>query len=289
MPFVNVDGCDLYFSDWGDPGGRPVVLVHAFGLSGHMWSQQLPDLTDAGLRCVVYDRRGHGRSDCPGSGYDLDTLAGDLAGVIDHLGLEDAVVVGHSMGASEVVRYLTRYGRGRVAGVVLSAPTLPVLLRSDDNPDGIDPAVFAAGQRIMRADIGAWMAPTSNEAYFGPSWPMAEELGVWTRQQIAATSLPVLLACQRSFVEADLRAEVEAIEVPALVVHGDAYTSCPLELTGHRTAELIDGSPLVLIEGAGHGLYASAASRYNETLLEFVARCPSSVERSAESGRVFDE
>lgn len=181
------DDCDLYFSDWGDPSGLPVVLVHAWGLSGQMWSQQLPAMIDAGLRCVVYDRRGHGRSDQPGSGYDLSTLADDLAGVIARLGLHDAVVVGHSMGASELVRYLTRHGTARVAGIVLSAPTLPAIMRTEDNPGGVDRAIFEEARRAMRADIGAWMARTSNKEYFGPGWPMAEDLGVWTRQQIAST------------------------------------------------------------------------------------------------------
>lgn len=281
MPVVNVNGCDLYFSDWGDPDGRPVVLLHAFGLSGHMWSQQVPDLTEAGLRCVTYDRRGHGRSDQPATGYDLDTLADDLAGLIDHLGLEDVVVVGHSMGASETVRYLTRHGAGRVAGIVLSAPCLPALLRTPANLGGADPAVFAEARRTMRADLGAWLARTTDEEYFGPAWPMAPDLGVWTRQQLAGTPLPVLLACHHSFTEADLRAELGALDVPVLVVHGDADTSCPLEATGRLTAALVAHSQLAVIDGAGHGLYASAARRYNETLLAFVAGCPTAHGASA--------
>lgn len=273
MPFVNVNGCDLHFSDWGQPGGQPVVLAHAWGLSGVMWNQQLPDLIESGLRCVVFDRRGHGRSDRPGTGYDLDTLADDLAGVIDHLRLEKPIVVGHSLGASEVVRFLTRHGTDRVSGIVLSAPTLPALLKSADNPDGVDAAVFEEARRAMRADIGAWMARTTDEQYFGPSWPMEVDLGIWTRQQIAATPLPVLLACQLSFVEADFRSEMRALDVPTLVIQGDADTSCPLEMTGRPTAALIPRSRLVIIEGAGHGLYASAAGRYNEAILEFVNSC----------------
>lgn len=271
MPFVNVEHCDLHFSDWGEPGGRPVVFVHAWGLSSQMWSQQLPDLIDAGLRCVAYDRRGHGRSDCLGTGYDLDTLADDLAGVVEHLELNDAVLVGHSMGASEVVRYLTRHGAGRVSGVVLSAPTLPAVLRTADNPAGVDPLVFERARYAMRADIGAWMALTPNGVYFEPAWPIADDLGAWTRQQIAGTPLPVLLACQRSFLDVDFRPELKALDVPALVIQGDADTSCPLELTGRPTADLIDDAQLVVIEGAGHGLYTSAASRYNDALIEFVA------------------
>lgn len=273
MPYLNVHGCDLYYAEWGEPDGKPVVLVHAFGLSGHMWSQQLPDLVEAGLRCITFDRRGHGRSDVARSGYDLDTLADDLGAVVERLGVQDAVLVGHSMGANEVVRYLTRHGTGRVAGIVLSAPSLPVLLQSPANPDGIPPAVVEEVRAVMRTDVGAWMARTSNEQYFGPSWPMADGLGTWTRQQIAATPLPVLLACQRSFVESDLRPELTTIRVPALVLHGDADTTCPLDRTGQPTAALLPEGRLVVIKGAGHGLYASAVRPYNAALLELVARC----------------
>ncbi len=275
MPYLKVNDCDLYYSEWGDPDGRPVVLVHAFGLSGHMWSQQLPDLADAGLRCIAYDRRGHGRSEWARSGYDLDSLAYDLAGVMERLGADDAIVVGHSMGAAEVVRYLTRRGASRVGGIVLSAPTLPALLQSAENPDGIPPAAAEEVRSAMCADIGAWMARTSDEQYFGPAWPMADDLGIWTRQQLASTPLPVLLACQRSFLEADFRLELTTIDTPALVLQGDADTSCPLERTGRPTADLLPDSRLVVIEGAGHGLYASAARPYNDALLDFISGCRS--------------
>jgi non-heme chloroperoxidase len=275
MPFLTTpDGCDLFYSDWGDPNGRPVVFAHAWGLSSGMWNQQIPDLAEAGLRCVVYDRRGHGRSDQPGRGYELDTLADDLGVLLDRLEIADAVIVGHSMGASEVVRYVSRHGAGRVAGIVLSAPTLPALRRADGNPGGVDGAVFEEARHAMRADIGAWLDRTTNEAYFGPAMPMSKDLGAWTRGQIVETPLAVLLACQRSFVEADFRAELRRLTRPALVIQGDADISCPLELTGRPTADLVPDSRLAVIEGAGHGLYASAAARYNGELLDFSSACP---------------
>lgn len=278
MPFLTVsDGCDLFFSDWGDPHGRPVVFAHAWALSGDMWHQQIPDLVEAGLRCVVYDRRGHGRSDRPGHGYDLDTLAADLATLVDHLDLTDVVLVGHSMGASEVVRYVTNSGPDRVAGIVLCAPTLPALLRTEANPDGIDRAVFEEAWRAMRDDIGAWMDRFTNgdfNVYFGTTKQMSDDLGAWTRRQIIETPLVVALACQRSIVEADFRPELRSLDLPTLIIHGDADTSAPLERTGRPTAALIPASRLVVIEGAGHGLYASAAARCNRELLDFIAACP---------------
>jgi non-heme chloroperoxidase len=279
MPFLTTsDGCDLFFSDWGDPHGRPVVFAHAWGLSGDMWHQQIPELVEAGLRCVVYDRRGHGRSDRPGRGYDIDTLAGDLGVLLDHLQLTDAVLIGHSMGASEVVRYITNEGTSHVAGIVLSAPTLPALRRTELNPGGIDEVVFEEAWRAMREDIGAWIARFTNdqfnEEYFGATRPMSDELGAWTRRQIVGTPLIVLVACQRSVVAADFRPEVRRLDLPTLVIQGDADTSTPLELTGRPTAALVPASRLVVIEGAGHGLYASAAARYNNELLHFISACP---------------
>jgi non-heme chloroperoxidase len=277
MPFfTSSDGTNLFFSDWGDPHGRPVVFAHAWALSGDMWNQQIPDLVEGGLRCVVYDRRGHGRSDRPGHGYDFDTLAADLAALVDHLDLTDAILVGHSMGAGEVVRYVTNNGTDCVAGVVLSAPTLPALVRTDDNPGGVDKEVFEEGWRVMRVDIGRWMTNFTNgdfNVYFGTARPMSEDVGAWTRRQIVDTPLAVALACQRSMVEADFRAELRQLDLPTLIIHGDVDTSAPLELTARPTAALVPGSRLVLIEGAGHGLYASATALYNTELLQFISTC----------------
>jgi pimeloyl-ACP methyl ester carboxylesterase len=164
-----------------------------------------------------------------------------------------------------------------VAGIVLSAPTLPALLRTEDNPTGIDRAVFEESWRAMRDDIGAWMARFTKDdfnQYFGVARPMSDDLGAWTRRQIVETPLIASLACQRSFVEADFRPELRRLDLPALVIQGDADTSAPLELTGRPTAALVPASRLVVIDGAGHGLYASAASRYNTELLDFMSACP---------------
>jgi hypothetical protein len=149
------------------------------------------------------------------------------------------------MGAGEVVRYVTNNGTDRVAGIVLSAPTLPALLRTDDNPGGVDKGVFEEGWRVMRVDIGRWMANfTSGDfnVYFGTARPMSEDLGAWTRRQIVDTPLTVALACQRSMVEGDFRAELRRLDLPTLIIHGDVDTSAPLELTARPTAALVPGS-----------------------------------------------
>ena len=135
MPFAAAaDGTRLHFTDWGEPGARPVLLVHGFGSSQTMWNNQVPDLVDAGLRCVTFDRRGHGRSDVPGRGYDLDTLAADIGVVARHLDLRDAVLAGHSLGGAEAVRYLAAHPDGRIAALVLSAPSAPALRQGPGNP-----------------------------------------------------------------------------------------------------------------------------------------------------------
>jgi non-heme chloroperoxidase len=274
MPFVQTtDGTQLFTSDWGQPTAPPVVFAHGWGLNGGMWSAQLPALLEAGLRCVTYDRRGSGRSDRPGHGYDLDTLADDLATVVSSLELSDALLVGHSMGAAEVVRYLSRHGTGRVAGVVLSAPTTPVLLRGADNPNGVDESQFEAARTAMLADIGTFLAATSASDYFGDKYEVSPALAAWTSRQIIDTPLPVLLETQRTSSRADVRQDLAGLGLPVLVIQGSADRSSPLELTGRPTAALLPGCRLVVVDGAGHGLYTSAAARYNAELIDFARSC----------------
>src|ERR1700678_1038291 len=156
MPFAAAaDGTRLHFTDWGEPDARPVLLVHGFGASQNMWNNQVPDLVDAGLRCITFDRRGHGRSDVPGRGYDLDTLAADIAAVAGHLDLREAVLVGHSLGAAEAVRYVAAHADGRIAGLVLSAPSAPALRQGPGNPGGIAPEVFRRARQWRGGDARA--------------------------------------------------------------------------------------------------------------------------------------
>lgn len=276
MPFFDTtDGTRLFYAETGPAGGRTVVFLHAWALSSAMWFYQLPPFLDAGMRCVLFDRRGHGRSDLPGQGYDLDRLADDVADLLAHLDLRDVVLVGHSMGTAELVRYLTRHGDERVSGIVLSAPTTPFPLRTDDNPDGpVDAAAAEAGRGLMRTDMGEFIDATSNADYFGPGHHVSAALADWTRRQFVDTPVHVLTWTNEAFVSADQRAEVAKISVPALVIHGDADRSAPLEQTGRRTHELLPDSRLVVLEGAGHGLYHSASERYTGELLAFVGALP---------------
>lgn len=266
---MSSDGTELFVSDWGAAKSTPVLFAHAWGLSGDMWSAQVPDLIDAGLRCVTFDRRGHGRSGRHRDEYCLDVLADDVAAVVNGLNLEQVILVGHSMGAQEVLRYLSRHGTGHTAGVVLSAPATPMLVRSPDNLEGVEESVLEAQRGALRLDTGAYIDIMSTHDYFG-SIEVSPHIDAWTRRQIIDTPLFVLIETHRTYTRADLRDDLAQLELPTLVIQGEADKSAPVSLTGQPTAALVRGSRLVLIEGAGHGVYASRAKRYNEELIRFV-------------------
>lgn len=276
MPYFDTtDGTRLFYAQAGPDDGPTIVFVHAWALNSGMWQYQIPALLDAGMRCVVFDRRGHGRSDLPGQGYHLDRLADDLADLLAHLELRDVVLVAHSMGAAETVRYLTRHGARRVRGIVLSGPTTPFPLCTKDNPEGpVPPDAAEASRSMMRRDIGAFIGTTSRTEYFGPGYDVSATLDDWTRRQFADTPVQVLISTQQAFVTADQRTELGAVTVPALVIHGGADLSAPVEQTGGRTHALLPESRLVVVDGAGHGIYMSAADRYNKELLAFVDALP---------------
>jgi non-heme chloroperoxidase len=270
MPFADAaDGTRLHFTDWGRPAARPVLLVHGFGSGQNMWNNQVPGLVEAGLRCITFDRRGHGRSDVPGRGYDLDTLAGDIAAVARHLDLRDAVLAGHSLGAAEAVRYLAAHADGRFAGLVLSAPSAPALRQGPANPSGIAPEVFRRARQAMRDDAGAAIAASTTEDFLGPGHTVSALLDSASRGQMVDLPLQVLLATFDTNAAADLRADLAGIDVPALVIQGDADKNNPLELTGRRAAGLIPNARLVILAGAGHGLYRSEARRFTTEIISF--------------------
>jgi len=270
MPFIEAGDCTgLFVTDWGS--GPPVVFIHAWGLRSDEFDYQIPALTAAGLRCVLYDRRGHGRSDRPATGYDIDTLADDLAAVIGHFDLHEATLVAHSLGSKEAVRYLSRHGDVRIARLVLIAPTTPLLRRTTDNPDGLDPALIDANYAAVAANVPQWCADFEVAGpYFGTSPGASPGLVDWTMRMIVDTPLPVLLETFKVNADADMRTELQNIQVPALIVHGDQDASAPIGLTGRKTAELIPGASLTVYPGAGHGLYASDHNALNADLLAFI-------------------
>lgn len=264
MPYLDAtDGTRLFYKDVG--AGPPVVALHSWSLSSAMWEYQLPLLVGAGRRVIALDRRGHGRSDVPGTGYDLDTLADDVHRLVEALDLRDVTFLAHSMGTCEVVRYLTRHGSGRTSRAVLVGAMTPHFA-GFVGQEGVE-AVVAD----LHADRPAWFG-SGVDAYFarpasGVSQALADD-GVVT---ILATPLEVQTACLRSFAGTDLTAELVTIDVPVLLVHGDVDASAPLEITGRPTAELVPGARLEVYEGAPHGLYVTHRERLAADLAGFLA------------------
>jgi non-heme chloroperoxidase len=261
------DSTRLAVDVWGS--GRAVVLLHAWGLDSHMWNAQLSALLGAGRQVVTIDHRGHGRSDRPPGGYDLDTMATDVAGVLEALDLEDVVLVGHSMGGTVAAHVVGGLGTSRVSRLVLSAPITPCLTLGPDNELGLPAEAFAANRSAMAADIGAWI-DANTAGYWGAGEERWPQHTAWTARTLYETPLPVLLATNEAITSADLRGEIAAIDVPTLVIHGDSDRSAPLGLTGEPTAALLRDGRLAVIEGAGHGLYTSYAAQWNERVVTFL-------------------
>jgi non-heme chloroperoxidase len=259
------DGTALFYRDWGT--GTPVMFVHSAGLNSEMWAYQMVPFTAQGLRCIAFDRRGHGRSSDPGRGYDFDTLADDLAAVIEALDLRNLTLVGHSMGCAEIARYLTRHGSGRVKRVALIAPTTPFLMKTADNPNGVDRSLFLQVRTQWLRDFPKWMADNTDPFFVPETSPQIKQ---WGTQMMYATSMQAHIECNIAVTETDFREELKRIKVPVLVLHGTKDVSAPLPLTGQPTAQLIPGAELKVYEGAPHGIFVTHLERVNQDVLGFI-------------------
>lgn len=258
------DGTMLFHRDWGE--GPALVFAASWALSGEMWAYQVAHLADAGFRCIAFDRRGHGRSDVPGRGYDMDTLADDIAAVIDGLGLRDVILVGHSMGGAEVVRYLGRHGTAKVRKVALMAAVAPYVVQAPDNPYGAPMAYHQATLRQYATDFPKWAM--ENQAAFFTS-ETSPAMKAWLTDQLLATPVPVAVASFKALIGKDLRPDLARIDRPTLVMHGDKDTSAPLESTGQRLAAGIRGAELKVYAGAPHGLFVTHMEAVNRDLEAF--------------------
>ncbi len=266
------DGTTLYVKDWG--AGRPVVLMHGWPLSADSWDDQAMAIADAGMRAIAYDRRGFGRSSQPWGGYDYDTLADDLAAVIEATGARDATLVGFSMGGGEVARYMSRHSGNNVAQAVLVSSVVPYLLKTSDNPDGVDQATFEQMTAAMTADRAQFFAGFF-KTFFGTgivSSPVSDEVLTWARQVAMMASLKATLACANAFATTDFRGDLPAFRVPTLVIHGTHDKTVPIDATGRAAAAGIANATLMEYEGAPHGVFATHKERLTEDLLRFLRR-----------------
>ena len=259
MSYVETqDRTRLFYEDWGT--GKPVLLLHGWPLNAAMWEYQAPALVAAGCRCIAVDRRGFGRSDHPSHGYDFDTFADDLAAVIEHLDLRAATLVGFSMGAGEITRYLGRHGTSRVARTVLVGGALSPM---DEALAGMMAQMIATDRpQFMSDGVPTLFASTTGE-------PVSAAQMQWIVGLALQASPLATLACIRAFGQTDFRAELGAFTMPTLVIHGDADGSQPIAVA-REVAAAIPGSRFVAYAGAPHGLFLTERTRLATDLRRFV-------------------
>jgi pimeloyl-ACP methyl ester carboxylesterase len=275
MPYITVGQensgpIELYYEDHGN--GQPVVLIHGWPLSGASWERQTPVLVRAGYRVITYDRRGFGKSSQPATGYDYDTLATDLHTLIQNLDLRDIALFGFSMGGGEVARYFKKFKGAHVkkAGFLSAIP--PFLRKTNDNPEGVDQALFDGIQQGIAADRPAFLAQFLNN-FFNVDVLKGSRISDQAVQMCwnvaASASYQGTFDCVQAWLE-DFREDLAHVSVPTLVIHGDADRILPIEVTGTRTHQLVHGSRLVTVQGGPHGLTWTHADVVNPALLEFL-------------------
>ena len=264
---------ELYYEDHGS--GQAVVLIHGYPLDGSSWEKQTAALLDAGYRVVTYDRRGFGKSSKPTVGYDYDTFAADLKTVLETLDLNDAVLVGFSMGTGEVARYISTYGSARVAKAVFLGSLEPFLLKTDDNPDGVPQDVFDGLAAGVKADRYAFFTEFFKNFYNTDTFLGTERLSqesVDASWNLAAGSGAFASVAAQPTWLTDFRADIPKIDVPALIVHGTADNILPIDVTGRRFKDALPSAEYLEIEGAPHGLLWTHGAEINEALLGFLKK-----------------
>ena len=260
----------LYVKDWGS--GRPVILMHGWPLSADSWDDQALAIANAGYRVIAYDRRGFGRSSQPWSGYDYDTLADDLAAVIEQTGAQEAVLAGFSMAGGEVARYMSRHDGKSVVKAALVSSVVPFMLKTDSNPDGTDAAVFDTITQGIEQDRAQFFAGFFKDFYGVGllSSPVSDELLQWSWTMAMQASLKATLACAKSFATTDFRPDLSAFSVPTLIIHGTSDKTVPIDAAGRAAARGIANSTLLEYDGAPHGLFATDKERMTQDLLAFI-------------------
>ena len=275
MPFVSVGkensgSIDLYYEDHGS--GKPVVLIHGYPLSGSSWEKQILVLLEAGFRVITYDRRGFGNSSKPTTGYNYDSFTEDLHKLVTHLRLKDFSLVGFSMGGGEIARYFGKHGSKGVKKAVFISAVPPFLLKTQDNPEGLDQAIFDGIQKAVASDRYAFFTGFFQN-FFNTDLLMGKRVSEQTVQacwNLAASSSPKAShACVPTWHE-DFRKDLSRVDVPTLVIHGDADRIVPLSLSGERTAKMIKGARLTVVKDGPHCITWTHADEVNSALLDFL-------------------
>jgi non-heme chloroperoxidase len=277
MPYVTVgkensSNIELHYEDHGS--GQPVVLIHGYPLSGASWEKQVPALLNAGHRVITYDRRGFGKSSQPTTGYNYDTFAEDLHKLIAHLELRDFALVGFSMGGGEVARYIGKYGSKGVRKAVIISGVPPFLLKTTDNPEGLDRSVFQGIEKAVTADRYAFFTEFFKNFYNTDvllNKRVSEQVVQASWNLAAGSSATASLACVPTWHE-DFRQDVAKIDVSTLVIHGDADRILPIAASGHRTAKLIKGARLSVVKDGPHCITWTHAEEVNAELVNFLGK-----------------
>lgn len=260
----------LYVKDYGT--GKPVILIHGWPLSNEMWEYQIGFLVQNNFRVIAYDRRGFGKSSQPWDGYDYDTLADDLKEIISQLELEDATLVGFSMGGGEVVRYFSRHGGKGVTKAALISSVIPFLLKTEDNPEGHPREKSETTASAIKEDRIAFV-DNFGKIFFGINIinkPLSTSLLEYYRMLCSFASPRATLKCAESFSNTDFRDELNTIDVPTLIIHGNDDKIVPIDLTSKKAAEAIANNTYIVYDGAPHGLFYTEKDRLNEDLLDFL-------------------
>jgi pimeloyl-ACP methyl ester carboxylesterase len=273
MPYIQAaDKTEIFYYEWGT--GAPVVLIHGWPLTSASWEYQARVLAESGYRVVAYDRRGFGRSGWPYSGYDYDTLAGDLGSLLEALDLRGATLVGFSMGGGEVARYLGKHGADRVVKAALISAVTPFLLKTEDNPEGVDKKVFDEIKENLKKDRPAFLQ-SFGKMFYGRTMvnhTVSEPFLEFTQAMALTASPKATLDLVSAWSETDFRNDLAGFTVPTLVVHGTGDATVPIDASGRRSAALIPQAELLEYEGAPHGLTATEPDKLNADLLRFLRR-----------------
>jgi non-heme chloroperoxidase len=267
--FTTKDGTEIFYKDWGS--GQPIVFSHGWPLSADAFEDQMLFFAERGYRAIGHDRRGHGRSSQPFEGNDLSTYADDLAELVEHLDLKDAIHVGHSTGGGEVTRYIGRHGTGRVSKAVLISAIPPLMLKTAANPLGTSIEAFDGIRAGVHADRSQFFMDLSMP-FYGYNRPNAKiSQGVrdsfWLQGMMAG--MPASVYCIKAFSETDLTEDLKRIDVPTLILHGDDDQIVPIQASAQLSSKIVKGSELVVYAGADHGLCTTQKDRVNEELYRF--------------------